>query len=295
MKKQNLILIGLIIAAVGVCGAGGANLFPTIAGLTNPEQPAEYTADNLFEYINGAADVFIGYDFEHLFSMTYSGADGQSIAADIYRHADPACGFGIYSQEKPREGVFLPVGTEGYYETGILNFFQGRYYVKISAFDLGEHDRKTLTDLAQQIASRIPDAAGFPEILEAFPRTGRRPHSEHFIRRNFLGHGFLENAFICEYSAEDHPVRPFIIRADSQSAAQSMVEAYLEFARSHNAAIDQKENGVRFVDPYHKSRGALSMKWRDHYIWGLFSNDTATSERMLSAIGAALPAGKHTE
>ncbi|HDP94072.1 MAG TPA: hypothetical protein ENN40_01795 [Candidatus Aminicenantes bacterium] len=288
MQRQNLIFLWFIIAATGVYGAGGAELFPTIAGLTNPVKPAEYTADNLFEYINGAADVFIGYDFEQLFSMTYSGTDGQTIAADIYRHADPACGFGIYSQEKPRKGDFLAVGTEGYYETGILNFFQGRFYVKISAFDLGEREQKILTSLARGIAERIPDADGFPKIFELFPKTGRIPRSEHFIRRNFLGHGFLENAFICDYSVEDNPLQPFIIRADSSAAAKTMIESYLEFARSHTAVIAQNENTVRFVDPYHKSRGPLSMKWREQYIWGVFSADSAAAERMLTAIEAAL-------
>jgi len=288
MKKHLLILLVVTLAAVGLHARSEEALFPPVPGLENPAEPARYSADNLFEYINGAADVFIGYDFEQLFSMTYSGKEGQSIIADIYRHADPACGFGIYSQEKPRQGDFLNVGTEGYYESGVLNFFLGRFYVKIAAFDLGADEKEILIQLARGIAERIPDSPGFPPVLNAFPQTGRIPHSEHFIRRNFLGHGFLENAFTSDYDANGARIQPFIIQADSSEAAANMVADYLKFARSNNVEISENEHTASFADPYHSSRGPLTIQWRDNCIWGIFTTDSETAASMLAAISTAL-------
>jgi len=295
MKKRNAIVIGLTLTCAILYCAGAPSLFPSLQGLKSPEEPAEYTAENLFEYINGAADVFIGYDFQHLYSMNYSGSSGESITADVYVHSDRANGFGIYSQEKPREGEFLAIGTEGYYEEGILNFFQGRHYVKISAFDLGDRDREILSDLAGRISRRIPDKPGFPRILQAFPASNRLPNSERFLRRNFLGHSFLENAFTCDYSFENRKVQPFIIAAESPDAARTMVETYLDFARARDSKITLESNSATFTDPYYRSRGPLTLQWRGAYVWGLFSPDAALSERMTKEIGSALPQGEDND
>lgn len=289
MSKKHLIAFGLMLACAALHFAGAPSLFPTMEGLKTPQNPAEYTADNLFEYINGAADVFIGYDFQHLYSMTYSGPSGESITADVYVHADRANGFGIYSQEKPREGEFLTIGTEGYYENGILNFFQGRYYVKISAFDLGERDRTLLSGLARGISERIPDKPGFPRTLEAFPEANRLPNSARFLRRNFLGHGFLENAFTWDYSFENLKLQPFILVAADPEAAAAMVEAYLDFAKSRGSEIRKETDTARFTDPYYRSRGGLTIQWRGRYVWGLFSPDSTVADRLIKAIGSELP------
>jgi len=288
MKMKNLALFWLIMACVGMNISAGESLFPALKGMTNPESPAEYTAENLFEYINGAADVFIGYDFQHLYSMSYSGPEGRSITADVYVHADKANGFGIYGQEKPLQGDFLSIGTEGYYETGVLNFFQGRYYVKISAFDLGDQDRELLSDLARGIAKSIPDPPGFPPVLKAFPEENRIPRSERFTRRNFLGHAFLENAYTCDYTIQDTKVQPFILAAASPKAAEAMVQAYLAFARSRNSDVKKSAESARFTDPYYRSRGMLTLNWRGRYVWGLFCTDIAIADRMTKAISDAL-------
>ena len=289
MRLKRILPAILIIALGSATFAAEVRLFPNMNGWEKDTQPTVYSPDNLFEYINGAAEVFLGYDFHELLSTTYRSQGDQSITADVYIHADPRNGFGIYSQEKPTEGEFLKLGTEGYYETGILNFFQGRYYIKISAFDLGEEDRSILQKLARGIAANIPDKAVLPTVLDAFPSAGRTPHSRRFVRRNFLGHSFLSNAYTSEYRWGEEIVKPFIIEADTAEAAKELVATYLEFARGKGQEPEDLKNGARFTDPYYRSRGPLILNWRGRYIWGVFSLNTKSAEKLVSSMGQALP------
>jgi hypothetical protein len=43
-----------------------ANLFPVLAGWTQQNAIQKYNPDNLYEYINGAADLYLTYDFQEL-------------------------------------------------------------------------------------------------------------------------------------------------------------------------------------------------------------------------------------
>ena len=141
MKKYNVILcLFVILLAFALTaeesGDSMVQVFPQLKEWQKKGKPDIYTADNLYEYINGAADVFLSYDFQKLVTLTYESKPKQSITIDIYQHSDYRNGFGIYAQERPVTDDYLKIGVQGYYEKGILNFFKGKYYVKISSFDI---------------------------------------------------------------------------------------------------------------------------------------------------------------
>ena len=71
MKKLTISLIIVMAFTFFIPGlhAGGtdiAGIFPGFEDWTKKGKPDLYTPDNLFEYINGAAEVFLSYDFVKL-------------------------------------------------------------------------------------------------------------------------------------------------------------------------------------------------------------------------------------
>jgi len=74
--------------------------------------------------------------------------------------------------ERYPESRFIPVGAQGYYEDGSLNFLAGRYYLKMMGYDCGPEAEQLLTAVARDVAGRIRDNVGFPPELAAFPREG---------------------------------------------------------------------------------------------------------------------------
>jgi len=88
--------------------------------------PKTYTPDTLYEYIDGAADVFLSFDFQKLASLTYENHSKSTITVDIYRHNSERNGFGIYSQEKPQQGNFLSPSAPRAIIKGRAEFLQGQ-------------------------------------------------------------------------------------------------------------------------------------------------------------------------
>ena len=153
-----------------------AELFPDIAGWQKKGAAETFSPENLYQYIDGAAENFLNYDFKQLAVQNYANAQGQALSAEIYFHGTAENAFGIYSSEKPTAGNYFELGSQGYAEGGILNFICSAYYVKLSGFELGQNSQDVLTDLGRALASKIDTKAALPKILQAFP--ARRENSQ---------------------------------------------------------------------------------------------------------------------
>ncbi len=248
--------------------------FPEVTSMKKGT-PAIYTAGNLYEYIDGAAEVFLSFDFQKLASLTYEDEQKHSLTIDIYRHNNHINGFGIYSQEKPLQGDFLPIGAEGYYEKGVLNFFKGSYYVKMSAFDMGDKEKEMMMKAANAVAAKLPGPGFLPLPITCFPGKDRVLKSERYIARDFLGHGFLHSAFISDYENKEsgRKFQIFLMQGKDRKEAEKFVNDYLEFAKKKGVEVSVHKKFYRFLDPYYRSKGSMNIMSRGKYAWGMFGDD----------------------
>jgi hypothetical protein len=256
-----------------------AALLPGIDGWARDGDAQVFTPETLFEYIDGAADAYLAYEFEELAVLSYNGENKRSITAEIYRHSDLRNAFGIYTQERPQQGNFVPVGTEGYYDTGILNFFHGPYYVKVTGFRLESDDRAVLTAVAKDIAARIGGAPVFPELLACFPAEGRVAHSERFFARDVLGHGFLHSAYAADYERDGTVVRLYLFEGKDEADARKMLDDYLKLAGAGSSTRPEpsgKTETYRFNDPRRTTGDPANFRLSGRYFWGLFATDSTT-------------------
>jgi hypothetical protein len=288
-----MIIIGCFTLTSFLVGVGTSgeidSLFPQMEGWTQKGNPVTYTPDNLYEYIDGAADVFLSYDFVKLATVSLENEKKASITIDIYRHSSPVNGFGIYSQEKSKIGPFLSIGTQGYYEKGILNFLKGSFYVKISGYDLGDQDETILTETAKLIAQKIDDDNHFPEVVACFPREEKVENSERYVAQNFLGHSFLHSAFVADYNKDGRKFEVFIIQADDENGSGKILDSYLNFIKGKGMEVENPgDNLYHFQDPYYRSSGKMHMKRNGKYIWGLFCQSSETAGLFINRINENL-------
>ncbi len=284
---------------IAVCPASGAlgsddlplvveEYFPDLEGWREDESPAVYDPETLYEYINGAADIYLSYDFRELASLYYERGENQGIAVDVYRHSTRRNAFGIYSQERPREADFIDVGAQGYYDKGVLNFYLGVYYVKIAGFSLGDEDESILKSLAKRVAKRLDEKPGLPETLAALPDSGRVANSEKYIATSFMGHGFLKSAYVAAYKVDDREFEVFIIEAEDETEAENMVKSYVKLAMEKGQAVESEGSFYRFTDPYQSSKGKVNLAIEGAYVWGMLSDDASVYEYYLEEIGKGL-------
>jgi hypothetical protein len=227
-------------------------LLPKIDGWTASQPLQKYVPDTLFEYIDGAAENFISYNFVELAVGQYGGPGGKAeMTVEIYDMGAPDNAFGIYGSERYPESRFLPVGVQGYLEDEILNFFAGRFYVKLMAYEAGDKTAEALQAFAAAVVKGIPDPGAFPLPVRAFAPAGRVDNSEKFILRDFLGLTFLSRGFVASYRIPNAgEFDAFVIEGPlPEEAAKSLMALVGHFAKPAPPDVAPGEI-VRLKDPY---------------------------------------------
>ncbi|OGP74949.1 MAG: hypothetical protein A2V86_17420 [Deltaproteobacteria bacterium RBG_16_49_23] len=265
MKTICLVLSTVIILWSSISKAKDFK-FPEIAGWKQSGEIETFIPKNLYEYINGAADLYLMYDFEELKVAEYQNEKKASVTVDVYRHRTPLHAFGIYSQERLPEANFLDIGIQGYYEKGFLNFLTGPYYLKLSAINTGPEDQEVLVAFAKRTAENLGPKGSFPSILSAFPAEGKQKHSEKFIARNFLGYAFLHSSFTADYELQAKKFKLFVIERENRDECKNMIEKYLQTIKSPRK--DVTEGRYTLSDPHH---GEIDLHWQGKYIWGILN------------------------
>jgi hypothetical protein len=216
-------------------------LLPDSRGLgAEVDGPPSYYGGNLWEYIDGAAGAYHSYDFVALVSQAYKRKE-TDVTVDIYDMGEPLNAFGIYASERAPSSGMVAVGADGYLSENVLNFLQGRYYVKLSAFAPAGAPSAVLTAFAEAISSRIGSAKTLPPELGRLPKQGLVPHSERFVREAPLGHAFLAPALEASYRLGGVEARLLLSQAESAEQAAQRVTLLDDHFRKRGTLVAAPE------------------------------------------------------
>ena len=264
---------------------GSSSFFPEMAGWKMPDPFQVFSPENLYDYINGAADLYLTYDFKELQVGEYQRDDKASVIVEIYRHGSPTNAFGIYSQERLANADFLDIGTQGYYEEKVLNFLGGSYYVKISSSNTGKDDRDILARFAKGTAEKLGGEKGLPALLEAFPSDGKAKNAEKFIGKNFLGYSFFLPAFIADYQVAGQKFKLFLMVGDGAEDCRTRLQKYFQQLKRPQEGLAEKKYEIS--DPYH---GNFDLFWKGKYIGGILNlSPSPLRQKYLSSLETRFP------
>ena len=257
-----------------------------LPGKASPEEsPAYYKPDTLYQYIDGASDVYLLYDFRVLLHQNFKSGAAEA-TADIYDMGNPEDAFGIYAAERSARYKFLPIGIEGYSSKGILNFVQDRYYVKLAVMS-GNADA-LLDSLARTISQRIGGKKTAPALLLKLPVTNRVPHSEQYVRKDPLGHAFLAPAFLTTYKWGGKEGKLVVsVGADASGAKLRLEQLANHFKQTgeSKAAPELGEGGIRAKNSF---EGTVIARTQGRYLIALV-NPPENGSGILKAAAQALP------
>jgi hypothetical protein len=280
MKKNHgrgaaiLCLLGLSLLAQALAGEAAKTLLPAPAGWTMRGAAAAYNPANLYEYIDGAAENFLAYDFQELAVANFE-QGGAQVTVEVYRHGNADAAFGIYSSEKPLAGNFLSMGAEGYYENGVLNFLSGPFYVKINSFALpADKDQEILTSFATAVAAKAEKNPRLPGLLAVLPEKDRVSHSERFLLQAPFGQTFLHEAFVADYAADEKKFQCFILRGSDETDAAGMLAQW----RGQGTPAAAEKGMVSFNHPF---SGKICAQGLGRFVAGVIG-DCASPEAYLS-------------
>jgi hypothetical protein len=242
-----------------------APLFPDLAGWKKKVNEKIYLSGDLWELINGAADISLSYNFEDLQIAEYSKKD-QMIRVELYRHKSFEDTYGIYTAERMPDYPQVPIGSQGYKSQGVLNFMAGNYYVKIMSAGVKEAEEQTIALFAESIDDALKQPEGLPGSLALFPKEGQVFLSDAYIAQNFLGYSFFNRTFTAKYE-KPFEFQLFLINIEA-GEIQKMLDQYFKMVKPEN--VETKDGLFVIKDPFN---GNIYLKQKDKFLVGVVNTD----------------------
>lgn len=196
-----------------------------------------YSADTLYEKIDGRAPAYLGFGFQQLRSRSFAEPGNKGSYVDVYEYRmdSPVNAFGIFSMERDPKGRPLDFAPDGY--SGEMGYFfrQGNCYVQVIASDQKPATLALAQSVARQVAKSIPaDDAGLG-ARRNLPAQGMIALA--YTQDNAQGQAFLKDVFQADYDFEGNKITFFLMVTTPEAAAKAW-ESYLAFSRRYGGKAE---------------------------------------------------------
>lgn len=257
---------------------------------------AKYDFKTLFEYIDGAAELYLAYGFQGLRVRKFEKSNQPPITVELYEMDSSEDAYGLFSFERQDEAVGIGQGSE--FGGGLLRFWKGRYFVSVYADGGGAETESAILTMGRATADLIQETGPEPELVGPIPGKdlGLVDRSVRYLRSHillnhwfFISHENILNlsrkteAALAQYTREKQKTRLLLIRYPSVNEA---TDAYRSFMGAYLPDAGGKEL-VRTED----------QKWtmarqKGEVVIVVFGAPTATdAEALLKATEEKLPKG----
>ena len=227
-----------------------ADLFPeTIAGLRRMSQIRHFGKDDLYEYINGHAEYFIGAGFRGLGVGEYAAPESPqpNLVVNLYDMGTPMNAFGVLVDEAGDQES-IEVGTLGFRNVRGLSFIHGPFYVQMSLFDTPVAPGEAAGVMAEILGGAVDQA----ELAFRFPDLGA-VKSTRYVREYYRGLEFLHEVLERTFERNNVEIQAFAVSGtprDMGNLVRSFAAFFAEEGIAQQAVV---HNGLTFYkvdDPY---------------------------------------------
>ncbi len=221
---------------------------PTEAtGWTWDGKEKKYDSKTLYDYIDGAAELYLAYGFQCLRVRKFEKPSQPSITVELYEMASSEDAYGVFSFERQDEAVGIGQGSE--FGGGLLRFWKGKYFVSIYADGGAVEAESAILTMGKATANLIRDTGLEPELVGLIPgkEFGLVDRSVCYLKshillnqRFFIAHENILNlsrkteAVLAQYTRGKQKTHLILIRYPSvknaRDAYQGFMGAYLSDA-----------------------------------------------------------------
>jgi hypothetical protein len=241
-------------------GEGKADLAALAPAQFQPLSDTEvYTADNLFEKINGKATFYLDSQFQNLSTQRFADTDAEDLWIELYVYDMGIArdAFSVYSRQIRPEAQPLPDEEFGYKTTNGMYLAAGRFYVEM----VGSAQSHRLLDAMAKIARKIKTnltAGDQEQILELglLPRDNLIPDTVKLYLSDAFGFEGLTDTFVARYRYDGQTITAFFTRRAGPKDARELAEKYFNFLIDSGATAKQtvsntlQKIGARTADVY---------------------------------------------
>jgi hypothetical protein len=151
------------------------NLFPLKGELKNwkiSDSVKVYKGDELYNYIDGGAEVFMEYGFKQVASASYLDKNNNQLQVEVYEMSDSAAACGAYTFYLNGKGKVLKEVPNGIFLDYYAVFCKSNMLSVISLATPNDSLISSLESLAKYISSKIPQTSSAPALVSGFANNG---------------------------------------------------------------------------------------------------------------------------
>ena len=235
--------------AISQAGHQALSSMEPYAGYSAMGELEVYSADTLYEKINGRAPAYIGFNFQELTfrTVTIDGQSGQYLDVFVYQMDTPVNAFGIFSMEREAGAKSVDFVSDGYRSDMGFFFRQGNTYVQVIASDVSDVVMNAAEQFSKELASNIPlDDAGVGAAA-MLPLENQVPGSVSYIQEYAYGLEQLNDVFEARYEV-DGVEFPFFGMAAEGDQLREAFEAVVSYFTDYGELLEHYEvNGYTVI------------------------------------------------
>ena len=233
-----------------------ASFIPAAIGPWLSEADQAFDAETIFEYIDGAGEVYRSYNMRLLVARRFHKDGKPDIVVDLFDMGTPEDAFGVFTHDL--DGEDAAIGQGSTYKGGLLSFWKDRYFGSVYTEAETEETRGLVLELGRRIAAAVPGEGAKPGLLGFLPAEGLDGRKARFFHNfsvlnyhffvsdtNVLGLGQGTDVALGFYGSKDDRsvllVAAYPDAAAAREARESFARAYMPEAGAREAV--RTENG----------------------------------------------------
>ncbi|MGP8244351.1 MAG: DUF6599 family protein [Bryobacteraceae bacterium] len=246
-------LTACVLVAQDKAAAPACDLVP---GWTESGPVRTYTADNLFEYMDGNAEGYLRYHFQQMRGVTCHRGD-TTFVIDLSEMENSEFAYGLFTTNRDLREPEYAVGMGGQIVPRRLIFAKGKYYIEIAANPEGDYTA-ALKTWAAALAKAVPGGTSIPAVVSWFQKD--KLESLRLAPESVLGLRVLKRGYVAQYDYG----KAFVVLEESPASAGAVI-GQLKARFGSTTPVKLSDEAFQVTDRY---LGRLCVFRKGRYIAG---------------------------
>jgi len=190
----------------------------------------EYTADNLYEYMDGNAESYLLYGFVRMQGITCTSGE-KKLVIDVSEMEDSDLAYGMFASNSDPNQPIANIAMGGQVQPRRASFAKGKYYVEIAASPEGDHTA-ALQAFTTKMEALLEGRNTPPEALDWFPKDNLT--SARLVPESVLGLRQLKRGYVAKYAQGQAFI---VLEASPESAAETFKKVQTRFPEASPAKV----------------------------------------------------------
>ena len=204
-----------------------------ILGWKAEGEDALYDPQTIFDYIDGAGEVYRSYNFRLLLARHYVKEGKSRLIADLFDMGTSSDAFGVFTHDLMGENAGIGQGST--YKGGLLSFWKDRFFVSVYAEEENPETKQAVLALGKWIDSAIKSIGKKPALLAFLPPINLNEKEVHYFHNHLIlnYHFFVADENILHLNEQtDAVLAPY---GDKGERSYLLLVGYPDVAKSLDA------------------------------------------------------------